>query len=582
MANIQDKLVKHGWFKKPLGIAAPVVQNGTDNSSPCAVSSVPAIRDLKLDLGGKALETNDQATNDIVAAALNLMTPTRQVFQPTNGRGIFNKTNIQDGLLKVGWTKKTNEVVIYGLRSTDKVEPVSEGTENLEVWLNNYHEGKLSQTSDTKSTVGNDVAGILEWVQRKEQTVSPRKRQQVVVEKAELRKNLLSKGWYSTTGSLPVKTNTNASVSLEGEGEYPAGVDIGHDVRKLDGDMDGKPEYVEQILNMVSRKKRLSHPAKHRGAMSKTELREHLLLKGWYRQADNFPSKPDEDTNFVINPDCLHDEHFADPKGTSVDKKENISCSEGQQGESNEHISKDETKDVHYNCNIADPEGKYADDIAEQKLTPTDNNDIEGTSTGDINRTKTTIKENLADPESKSDDIKDYNATPKLTDHDICNFWKEGEFDRFGDRRTKRPEFQPNQSNFITTTVDKPAEISENNDNMLLDDQDKSESKYEDEKSKKSNPHEKEINSLLQEGWTMVKPSRYQVTLVKLPEREHHKTCITEPLSESDGSKETKPGNDDVETKVTDSSNNTARLRRFLRRSRKMLRRMFTCGRSEE
>ncbi|ESP05162.1 hypothetical protein LOTGIDRAFT_227840 [Lottia gigantea] len=81
MADMTDRLLKHGWSKRQLTIAAPVlIHSGTEIS-----------------------EAN------------------------------ISKANI-------GWFIKTDDAIVHGPRPNSKFDPVSEGTTHLDLWLKNYHE----------------------------------------------------------------------------------------------------------------------------------------------------------------------------------------------------------------------------------------------------------------------------------------------------------------------------------------------------------------------------------------------------------------------------------------------------------
>ncbi|ESO95512.1 hypothetical protein LOTGIDRAFT_160672 [Lottia gigantea] len=103
------------------------------------------------------------------------------------------------------------------------------------------------------------------------------------------------------------------------------------------------------------------------------------------------------------------------------------------------------------------------------------------------------------------------------------------------------------------------------------------------EKTSKKTKHYPIINNLVEQGWTVINTSRYQITVVKLPEAET-KTKNTSPpkatsMKKSENSSE--KNDNQVGFGVSQQEKNTL-LRRFMKRSQRVIGRFFICGKKED
>ncbi|ESO90908.1 hypothetical protein LOTGIDRAFT_162936 [Lottia gigantea] len=89
--------------------------------------------------------------------------------------------------------------------------------------------------------------------------------------------------------------------------------------------------------------------------------------------------------------------------------------------------------------------------------------------------------------------------------------------------------------------------------------------------SKIPSRHEADINFLLQQGWSVAKKSRHQITVVKVPE------SITKSLCKSASLKM----EEQVEAPTSGVFHKKTLFRRLFRRSRKLMGSIFKCGRKE-
>ncbi|ESO97777.1 hypothetical protein LOTGIDRAFT_152873 [Lottia gigantea] len=92
--------------------------------------------------------------------------------------------------------------------------------------------------------------------------------------------------------------------------------------------------------------------------------------------------------------------------------------------------------------------------------------------------------------------------------------------------------------------------------------------------SKKTKRHEPVINNLLQQGWSVINQSRYQITVVKLPEVQTKLKTAIEKRNENCSER--------TDFRLGVSREKKTLLQRFVKRYQKVIERCFTCGKKED
>ncbi|ESO95507.1 hypothetical protein LOTGIDRAFT_160667 [Lottia gigantea] len=93
--------------------------------------------------------------------------------------------------------------------------------------------------------------------------------------------------------------------------------------------------------------------------------------------------------------------------------------------------------------------------------------------------------------------------------------------------------------------------------------------------SRKTKRHDPIINNLVEQGWTVINTSRYQITVVKLPEDQ------ASPQKATPNKKGSENRSEMFDNQVGVSHEKNTLLRRFIKRSQRVIGRFFICGKKE-